>query len=279
MNNTFFLFVKMMFFIFFVIFPGTLLTAQELDDLSYMEDSVGEPIPADVEKLAKVVDSPGDNDPLESLNRVIFGFNEAIDTIFINPIAWVYTTIFPESLQLSFEYILRNMNEPIVFVNNVLQGDGEGARITLGRFLINSTIGLGGALNVADYCDLPYKKEDFGQTLASWGVDPGPYMVIPLLGPSNGRDTLGRVGDFLFDPINWWTFFTDNVTYGTGRTGGQILAARAGNLSIFKRLQQDSLDYYATTRTWYSERREALRRRNIPKSKAETLESPVPDDD
>jgi len=256
--------------------------AQE-DDLSYMESDISEPITADVNRLdqeTEVAEGPEANDPMEDFNRVIFGFNDVLDTVILNPIAFVYTTIFPESLVHSISCLLRNLNEPIVFANNLLQGDIEGARVTLGRFLVNSTAGIGGLLDLSETVGLPYEKQDFGLTLASWGMDAGPYMVLPLLGPSNVRDTCGRLGDYLLDPINWWAYFTtNNAPYSYGRTGAQIIAVRAENLAILKRLKEDSLDYYATTRAWYMERRESLRRRDLIAQKKEMLESPSPDDD
>ena len=259
----------------------TPLSAQ-VDDLSYMADSAGGEVPADETNLEKVTDSPvlsEDNDPIEPFNRIIFGFNEIIERVIVNPIALAYSIALPESMRESLDNLLRNLNEPIVFVNNLLQGDVEGARMTLGRFLVNSTVGIGGALDLSDNIGLPYKKQDFGLTLATWGMDAGPYIVIPILGPSNVRDSVGRIGDYAFDPINWWAYFTNNAPYSYGRTALQILAARVGNLSILGRLEEDSLDYYATTRTWYNERREALRRRNVPEAQAEALESPTPEDD
>jgi phospholipid-binding lipoprotein MlaA len=217
-------------------------------------------------------DAEEDDDPLEPINRGIFWLNEGIDYVLIEPLALFYKEVFPEFVRQRIGFILRNLNEPVIFASNLLQGDLEEARITLGRFLINSTVGVAGIFDVSTDYGLPYKKQDLGLTFASWGIDPGPYFVIPILGPSNIRDALGRAGDFVLDPINWIV----PVFQGNGRTSAQILDAKTDNLEITGDLKKNSLDTYANFRTWYSERRKALMTK-VEERKA--IDTPRPDDE
>lgn len=215
-------------------------------------------------------------DPLEDINRGIFCFNEFLDMVLIEPLGKIYKDFLPESFRISVGYALRNLSEPIVFVNNILQGDLEAARTTCWRLLLNSTIGIGGLFDVSTSLGFPYKKEDFGLTLASWGVSSGPYIVLPVLGPSSLRDSCGRIGDYAFDPINWWAFFTDQAVYSYTRSAAQIVDAKSDAITLMDDLKKDSVDYYATIRAWYLERRKAL---VIGNKGVELLDTPCPDDD
>ncbi len=220
--------------------------------------------------------SSEDTDPLEDLNRGIFWFNEFMDMVLIDPLSLMYKDLVPEFIRERIGYALRNLSEPIVFANNLLQGDLEGAHTTLGRFVVNSTVGLGGLFDVSTDLDLPYKKADFGLTLASWGIDDGIYLVLPILGPSNMRDAFGRLGDYAFDPINWWAYCNDKAAYSYGRTAAQILDAKTDNLELIDNLRENSLDFYAAIRTWYTERRKAL---SLGRTERTALDTPRPDDD
>ncbi len=215
-----------------------------------------------------------DNDPFEPVNRVVFEFNELVDTIFLEPLAAMYEGVVHEFIRERVGYALRNLSEPLVLVNNLLQGELGDAGETLDRFLLNSTYGVGGLFDVSTDLGIPYKKEDFGMTLASWGMGAGPYIVLPILGPSNLRDTLGRIGDYGFDPINVWGYSADKELYCDIRTGVQILDAKTDNIKIIEDLRKNAIDYYATIRTWYSERRKHLVRKE-----SEAIETPRPDED
>jgi phospholipid-binding lipoprotein MlaA len=225
------------------------------------------------QEVAQPSISTEDNDPFEPVNRVIFALNDLLDTAVFDPISLVYTTIFPEVIRDHIGYVLRNLSEPIVLANNILQGEAQDAEDTLRRFLINSTVGVAGIFDVSTSLDIPYKKEDFGLTLACWGFDAGPYIVIPILGPSNVRDAGGRIVDFVGDPVNWVAYFGDSVFYSNSRTSAQIIDAKSDS-EIIAELKKN-IDPYATFRTWYSERRKHL----IAKGDRQTLESPQPDDD
>lgn len=213
-----------------------------------------------------------ENDPLEPINRGIFWVNQGIDYILIEPIAGAYSELVPEYVRARISYILRNLNEPIVLANNLLQGELEDARGTIWRFLFNSTIGVVGIFDVSTDLGLPYKKEDLGLTFASWGMESGPYLVLPILGPSTIRDAWGRIGDYAIDPINWWTFGIQS----TSRSAVQILDAKTDNIEITDDIKKNAIDYYASIRSWYTERRKDLM---INKDDRAALDSPRPDED
>ena len=252
--------------------------AQE-DALSYMDSNIhpGETLHMDPQERQEVLEAPAgveDNDPFEPLNRGIFWFNDILDTVIFDPVSAVYKGVFPEFVREHIGYILRNLSEPIVFTNNILQGELGDAEDTLRRFLINSTVGLAGIFDVSTDLDIPYKKEDFGLTLASWGVEAGPYLVLPILGPSNVRDTFGRIGDYSIDPINWVAFADKRAFYSYARTAAQVIDAKTDNYEIIEDLRKNSLDAYATFRTWYDERRKSLINKN-----RSTIDSPHPDEE
>lgn len=221
---------------------------------------------------------PEDLDPFEPINRGIFWFNEAIDLVVIGPVGHIYNFVIPEALRIHIGYALRNLSEPIVFVNNILQGDLEQARVTFWRLVTNSTLGVAGLFDVSTSLGFPYKKQDFGLTLASWGFSSGPYIMLPILGPSTLRDTCGRVGDYAFDPINWWAFFDDQAFYSYTRTAAQLIDAKADSFEVMDDLRKNSLDYYATMRAWYIERRKALMLYEVSAGEG-SLDTPRPDDD
>ena len=133
------------------------------------------------------------HDPYEGFNRQMFAFNNEVDKYALGPAADVYETVTPEFARDRVGDFLHNLKSPVIFINDVLQGEGDRAGDTFARFLVNSTIGVAGLWDVAGYNGIERHSEDFGQTLATWGVeDGGPYVMLPLLGPSNVRDAAGR---------------------------------------------------------------------------------------
>ena len=140
-------------------------------------------------------------DPLEGVNRVIFNFNNAADRIVLEPVAKGYKKL-PSPVQSGIGNFINNLKLPLAAVNQLLQGQGKNAVESTGRFLVNSTIGIFGLVDVADNIGLEQKEEDFGQTLATWGVGDGFYIVLPLFGPSNIRDTTGMIMTMMTDPVN-----------------------------------------------------------------------------
>jgi len=196
------------------------------------------------------------NDPLEPMNRYFFEVNYAVDELILKPFAGWYYVGLPKFARNGIRNALRNLNSPVIFGNDLLQGDFERAGITLARFVINTTLGLAGFIDVAKEMGLVYHDEDFGQTLASWGADEGPYLVLPLIGPSNPRDATGLVVDTLMDPMFW--FSNKTIRYMLyGRVALEVIDARSRNLDTLDEIRRNAIDYYATIRSLYRQDRAA----------------------
>jgi phospholipid-binding lipoprotein MlaA len=197
------------------------------------------------------------NDPLEPLNRGIFEFNRVFDGLLLEPAARIYRMVTPQFFRTGVRNFLANLSTPVVFVNDVLQGEPHRAELTLGRFMMNTILGLGGLIDVGGMLGMPERHfEDFGQTLAVHGVGEGPYLMLPLLGPSTGRDAVGRVVDLGFDPLTVLGaagvgVFIDPTTFGMARTGTEGLSTRENNLDEFDELKRSSIDLYAAVRSFY----------------------------
>ena len=144
---------------------------------------------------------------------------------------------------------------PVIFLNDLLQGELDRAITTAVRFMVNSTIGILGVIDIATEMGLEGHDEDFGQTLAVWGVPEGPYVVLPLFGPSNPRDAIGLVVDFLVDPFNLWAENTDRDFAIFARAGTRAVDLRATHMEALDNLEKTSLDFYATIRSLYRQRR------------------------
>lgn len=197
------------------------------------------------------------NDPLEPTNRAIFGFNEFLDKALIRPIAEVYHFILPNFVEERITVFLRNVGEPLTLVNDVLQGEVDRAGVTLGRFVTNTTIGIGGIFDVATDLDMPRHNEDFGQTFGAWGIGEGPYLVLPILGSSTLRDGVGTAADTFADPVSIGINQANVSGLSIGRIAITGLDARARNLDMVDQLRRESLDYYATLRSAYRQNRRA----------------------
>jgi phospholipid-binding lipoprotein MlaA len=162
--------------------------------------------PSDTNDTAEPVaatDSPAatdDNDPLEGFNRAIFTFNDKADRWVLKPVAKGYQKVVPDFARQSVSNFFSNLHDPAVMLNNLCQGKVQNAISDLGRFLINSTFGIYGLFDVASVAGLEKHNEDFGQTLATWGVGEGSYLVLPILGPSNLRDGVGLIPDWYAYP-------------------------------------------------------------------------------
>ncbi len=195
-----------------------------------------------------------DADPWAGLNRPIFRFNDGLDRYLLEPVAIGYEKVTPDRVEGWISNFFANLWFPVVFTNCVLQGKPAEATESFARFFVNTTIGLGGFVDVASMKDVPSPNEDFGQTLGYWGVGPGPYLVVPFLGPSNVRDTAGR----LVDGANrvWPYFVPWYVTTGGGTL--EVVNTRAKYLDEVRDLRESSVDYYAAVRDAYLQRREAL---------------------
>lgn len=206
--------------------------------------------------VAPAAESEDQGDPWEGFNRSMFAVHEGVDEAVVEPLARGYRAVTPGFFRQGVRHFLRNLRAPVIFTNDVLQGEFGRAGTTAGRFVLNSTVGLGGVLDPATPLGLERHDEDFGQTLAVWGVDSGPYLFIPLMGPSNVRDSIGRVVDTAFSPLTWAEFDeVDDVRLG--RTVLTALSAREQVLETVDDIRRDSLDPYVTIRTGYDLLRES----------------------
>lgn len=219
-------------------------------------DDLRDPMSAQLEAQAQpVADMDDENDPLEGLNRGIFEFNRVVDGAFLKPAAQIYRGVLPQEAQDGIRNFLRNLRSPLILVNNLLQGDMQAAGNTIGRFLLNTTAGLGGVLDLAADRGIPYRGEDFGQTLAVWGIGDGPYLMLPILGPSNVRDTTGMVAEWLVDPVNYYLDEEGLEWLIYVRAGLTGIDARARSIDVLNELERTSLDYYAAIRSLYRQQR------------------------
>lgn len=223
-----------------------------------------------------------DNDPLEGLNRGIFEFNRVVDGVLLKPMAQIYRGVLPQFAQDSVRSFLRNLRTPLVLVNDVLQGDFDRAGTTIGRFLVNSTLGILGLWDAASEFGMPYHDEDFGQTLAVWGVGEGFYLMLPILGPSNPRDVVGLAAEFYTDPVNIYLRNEDLEYLTYVRAGLRGIDARARSIEVLDELERTSLDYYAAIRSLYRQQRNNEIRNSKSEPRAPSLSNaqavPLPDD-
>jgi phospholipid-binding lipoprotein MlaA len=210
------------------------------------------PDPSDKEAVAEFNEI---NDPGEPAMRAIFEVNLVLDKLLLKPAAEFYKGFMPPALQRGVHNFLNNLRTPIILLNDVLQGKFERAGTTLARFFVNSTIGVLGFSDQAAEMGMEFHNEDFGQTLAVWGADEGPYVMLPIFGPSNPRDAVGLAVDFLVDPINIWASNTDRDAVIWARSGTRAVDQRARNFDIIEDLEKSSLDFYATVRSLYRQRR------------------------
>lgn len=195
------------------------------------------------------------NDPFEPANRAVFQFNKALDEAILQPVARTYRSAVPLWFRQRIGDALENLSAPVVFLNDILQGEPDRALTTLVRFVINSSIGVAGLADMAGEMGIKGHEEDFGQTLAVWGADDGPYLMLPILGPSNPRDAVGLAVDWVVDPFNMWANNTDRSELVWARSGVAALHARTELLDLTDDLEKSSLDLYAAVRSLYRQRR------------------------
>jgi phospholipid-binding lipoprotein MlaA len=195
-------------------------------------------------------------DPFEPINRAIFSFNNAADKIILEPVAKGYKKL-PSPIQSSIGNFLNNLKMPLVIVNQLLQGQGKNAVESSGRFVLNSTAGLFGIIDVADKVGLEQKQEDFGQTLASWGVGDGFYIVLPIFGPSNLRDTAGMILTYTTDPLNAYAVSEGEEWILPVRTATNAIDQRSKIIDEVNALRNNTLDFYAAVRSSYYQNRKA----------------------
>lgn len=197
------------------------------------------------------------NDPYEAQNRKMFALDMKLDEDVALPVAKFYVQAVPEPARDGVHNFLANLDVPVTFGNDVLQGAADHAAESLGRFVINSTIGIGGLINVAQKLGIPEHDSDFGETLGVWGVGPGPYLVLPLLGPSDPRDAFGYGVDIAMDPLTWISW-RSSTYFLLGRGVVKFVDERARNIDTIEEIKRTSVDLYATMRSLYRQHREAL---------------------
>ena len=203
-----------------------------------------------------VADYRQTNDPLEPTNRFFYAVNDGIDTYFFRPVAVAYRWAVPGVARQHVHNVLVNASSPVAFVNDVAQGKPRRAGDTLMRFLINSTAGVGGIFDVASGWGYPLHDTDFGVTMALWGVGSGPYLFLPVVGPSNPRDATGFGANIAMDPLNWASFGGVNALQYS-RMGLGAVDARERVLDVTDNVKKTALDPYATFRSLYRQNREA----------------------
>lgn len=195
------------------------------------------------------------HDPLEGLNRHIFAFNDAVDTMLIRPAAFIYREATPKPIKGIVSNFLDHLTLPLTIIHDLLQGKPEQAQIAFGRLFINTTVGIGGLFDIATPAGFPMHREDMGQTLAVHGVDSGPYLVLPILGPSSFRDGIGTAFDAFADPMTIASYgVTNGFTLRISRAAAAGLVRREQLIEPLDALRQ-SLDYYATVRAAYRQQR------------------------
>jgi phospholipid-binding lipoprotein MlaA len=204
--------------------------------------------------LGGCASSGNPKDPIEGFNRAIYGFNEAVDTVLIKPVAQGYDAVLPSPVRTGVTNFFGNIADFFIGVNNLLQGKPDQAVSDLGRLLVNTTVGLLGVIDWASDMGMEKHEEDFGQTFGRWGVGDGAYVMLPILGPRTVRDTAGFVLDFVADPVgNVGHIPTRNTMYAI-----RFIDVRADLLPADKVIEEAALDKYSYVRDGYLQRRNNL---------------------
>lgn len=204
----------------------------------------------------------GIDDPAEGWNRSMYSINDAVDRAVIEPVARGYRFITPSPVRAGVRNFMRNLQGPVILANDLLQGEFSRAGNTAGRFAINTTFGVAGLIDVAEEVGIEHHDEDFGQTLAVWGVPAGPYVYLPLLGPSNVRDSAGRVVDVALNPLTWAQFEGDDEFMATRSVLGAI-STREELIEPIEDVRNNSIDPYVTIRSTYALTRESAVRNGL----------------
>jgi phospholipid-binding lipoprotein MlaA len=198
------------------------------------------------------------DDPLESVNRVFFDFNQRLDRNAALPAASYYAETVPDPVRVHIHNVLANLSGPVTAANYVLQGELSYAGDAMGRFLVNTTIGVVGIFDVATDWDMPERNRDFGLTLGNVGVPPGPYLVIPFGGSSAVRDLAGSYVDGFFSPLRYVGHYDGRPYVGLVKNVIGTVDNRSRNIDAYRDIERNSVDYYATMRSSYLQRRARL---------------------
>ncbi|MGI9509071.1 MAG: MlaA family lipoprotein [Geminicoccaceae bacterium] len=219
---------------------------------------------------------PKTGDPLETFNRGSFEVNLFLDRLLLRPLAETYRLVTPSFFRTGVSNFLYNLKTPVTVANSFLQGEPHRATETLGRFMFNTILGFGGLVDIGGMLGMPERHtEDFGQTLAVYGVGSGPYLMLPLLGPSNPRDLTGMVVDFVFDPLT----FLAPTDVALARRGVAVLSFREENIETIDELERTSIDFYAATRTLAQQYRASEIRNGAPAPLDDIYDEDIYDED
>jgi phospholipid-binding lipoprotein MlaA len=194
------------------------------------------------------------SDPLETVNRGVFWFNEQADRFVIKPVAKGYDWLLPKPVKRGVSNVFDNLFTPVVAVSDLMQGNVQESAEDVGRFVVNSTVGVVGIFDVATGWGLEKRREDIGQAFGAWGIGSGPYLVLPILGPSSVRDGVGLIGNYFLSPQNY--IEDDGVRWGVTVLGG--IDTRYRLLDASTVLEQAALDRYAFVRSSYAQYRQNL---------------------
>jgi len=216
-------------------------------------------------------------DPIEGFNRASYKFNDALDRALLKPAAKGYKAVTPDFVESGVTNFFSNLTQPTVIINDLLQGKFKASLNDTGRFLVNTTVGIGGLFDPASAAGLDRNDEDFGQTLGKWGVPSGAYLMVPFFGPSTVRDSLGSGVDVFTNPVR----YVDDTGVRYGLAGLDLIDSRARRLPLEDTLNQ-AFDKYTFIKNAYLQQREyAVTDGNVPSPKFddEPLEDPDPDAD
>lgn len=196
------------------------------------------------------------NDPLEPTNRVFYKVDDALDKAILVPAAKAYRAVLPSPVRTAIHNVLENLGTPVRLANDVMEGKPLQAGDTVIRFVVNSIFGLGGMIDVGKRLNIPAHDNDFGLTLGRWGVDEGPFLYLPVLGPSGPRDAVGFGADIAMDPLTWVGRGTQEYKIrGYTRTFFSTLDERSSLLDAVDQIKKTALDPYASFRSLYRQNR------------------------
>jgi phospholipid-binding lipoprotein MlaA len=214
------------------------------------------------------------NDPYETTNRAVFNFNTSVDHAIAKPVAKFYNHAVPEFARDGIHNFLYNLDKPVTLGNDILQGEADRAGETFGRFVVNSTLGIGGLIDVATMIGVSDHSEDFGQTLGVWGAGEGVYLVLPLMGPAPPRDLAGNVADIFMDPLLYINYHGSD-TWEVVRGGVGVVDMRARSVDTTEQIERTSIDFYATTRSLYRQYRNSEIRNGRPETETSDPADPA----
>ena len=199
-------------------------------------------------------------DPLQPMNRAVFKFNDFVYVNVLRHIANGYKTVTPDFIEKGASNFFQNLKYPIRLAGNLLQGRLKGARIETERFIVNTTLGIGGVYKAANHFDRmqPIEPEDFGQVLGAWGIGEGPYLVLPFLGPSNVRDLLGMTGDRAVNPLNQPFNVLNEWEWRLGLGTAEFITSSPDIMSLYMQVRESAIDPYSAIKSGYTEKRRAM---------------------